>query len=290
MPLHSMTGFGKADVEGENYSLSVEIKTVNHRFKEVRFKMSSLFNAMELPLKKEIEKKCKRGTFDIYVSYKKSNKNHKASDLDLDKVKSFVSQMQSVAKDTGVALQFNPTEFLKSDFYQDDDSKSEELQELLKVAFDKALENLQVSRSDEGKKLLDKLQEHRDTYVKHYEVVSSLKNSYQNHVKEKLLKRFETENSNLKLDDNRFHQEVIYYLEKLDIDEEVNRIDIHLSKLDKLLNSSGEVGRQIDFLVQELNRETNTVGSKSASGEISENVVQMKVHLEKIREQALNIE
>ena len=117
-----------------------------------------------------------------------------------------------------------------------------------------------------------------------------MKDSYQEQIKDKLLKRFETENSNLKIDDSRFHQEVIYYLEKLDIDEEVNRIDIHLNKLDKIFNSTGEVGRQIDFLVQELNRETNTIGSKSASGEISENVIQMKVQLEKIREQALNIE
>ena len=290
MSLQSMTGFGKADIEGDNYSLSVEIKTVNNRFKEVRFKMSSIFSAMELPLKKQIEKYFKRGTFDIYVSYKKNSQTQKTNDLDLERVKSFLKQMQSLAQDTGISLQFNPTEFLKSEFYLDDDSKSEELQNLLTQAFDKALANLQTSRADEGKKLLVKLLEHKESYIKHYKVVTSLKDSYQEQIKDKLLKRFETENSNLKIDDSRFHQEVIYYLEKLDIDEEVNRIDIHLNKLDKIFNSTGEVGRQIDFLVQELNRETNTIGSKSASGEISENVIQMKVQLEKIREQALNIE
>jgi uncharacterized protein (TIGR00255 family) len=92
------------------------------------------------------------------------------------------------------------------------------------------------------------------------------------------------------LDEQRLQQEVIYYLEKLDIDEEINRITIHLKKLDKILEGTGEVGRQIDFLIQELNRETNTIGSKCANDIISENVIQMKVHLEKIREQALNLE
>ena len=168
MSLQSMTGFGKADIEGDNYSLSVEIKTVNNRFKEVRFKMSSIFSAMELPLKKQIEKYFKRGTFDIYVSYKKNSQTQKTNDLDLERVKSFLKQMQSLAQDTGISLQFNPTEFLKSEFYLDDDSKSEELQNLLTQAFDKALANLQTSRADEGKKLLVKLLEHKESYIKHY--------------------------------------------------------------------------------------------------------------------------
>ena len=79
-------------------------------------------------------------------------------------------------------------------------------------------------------------------------------------------------------------------MEKLDIDEEINRIDIHLNKLDKIMEMNGEIGRQIDFLIQELNRETNTIGSKSGDSEISANVVQMKVQLEKVREQALNLQ
>ena len=84
--------------------------------------------------------------------------------------------------------------------------------------------------------------------------------------------------------------EVIYYLEKLDIDEEINRISIHLQKLDQILSGKGEIGRQLEFLLQELNRETNTIGSKSGDSQISENIVQMKVQLEKIREQALNLQ
>ena len=120
--------------------------------------------------------------------------------------------------------------------------------------------------------------------------VKELKGSYQDKVKERLTKRFETDASGLNIDEPRFLQEVIYYLEKLDIDEEINRIVIHLEKLEGIFNKDSEVGRQIDFLVQELNRETNTIGSKSGNSDISAHVVQMKVQLEKIREQALNLE
>jgi uncharacterized protein (TIGR00255 family) len=94
----------------------------------------------------------------------------------------------------------------------------------------------------------------------------------------------------IKIDESRFLQEVVYYLEKLEIDEEITRARIHLGKLKNVLQSTGEIGRQIDFLLQELGRETNTMGSKSAHPEISSNVVEMKVQLEKIREQALNLE
>lgn len=285
-----MTGFGKAETEGENYSLSVEIKTVNNRFKETRFKMSSIFNPEEITLKKKIDSTFKRGTFDIFVSYKKSSEQGKLDVLDVKKVKAFLEEMKSISTATGVEINFNATEFLKSDFYQDDDTKADQLQDLLLTAFDSALLNLKDSRLEEGEKLLLKLKDHKEQYEQFYKNVCGLKHSYQDQVKEKLLKKFESEAKNLKLDDNRFHQEVIYYLEKLDIDEEVNRIEIHLKKLERLINAGGEIGRQIDFLVQELNRETNTIGSKSASVDISENVVQMKVQLEKIREQALNIE
>ncbi len=290
MPIQSMTGFGKGEKEGDRYTVSVELKTVNNRFKDIRFKMSNLFNSLELPLKKKIEAKFSRGSFDVYVNYKKLQSTSSNAQIDYSKVEAFISEMKKVSDKTGVELEFSPTEFLKSDFYQEDDSKEEELSELLIPAFDMALGNLEESRIEEGKKLVEKLVEHSDIYKSHYSKISDLKESYQAKVKEKLEKRFETDASGLNIDEPRFLQEVIYYLEKLDVDEEINRIAIHLEKLTSIFSKESEIGRQIDFLVQELNRETNTIGSKSGNSEISEHVVQMKVQLEKIREQALNLE
>ncbi len=288
MALQSMTGFGKGEAEGEKYKVSVEMKSVNHRFKDVRFKMGSLLNSIELPMKKKIDQNFKRGSFDIFVNYKRKEKAQSSFELDKEKIKAFLKDLKECSDETGVAINVNPTGFLKNEFYLEDEDKESELHELTLTAFDLAMKSLSSSREEEGQKLVDTLKKHQEIYAEHYAKVSSLKDSYQDKVREKLLAKFSQEN--LQIEDQRFQQEVIYYLEKLDIDEEVNRIDIHLQKLNKTLDGKSEVGRQIDFMVQELNRETNTIGSKSASTDISESVVQMKAQLEKIREQALNLE
>lgn len=290
MSIQSMTGFGKGEASGTNFDLSIEIKSVNHRFKDIRFKIPNMFSAMEIELKKEIEKKFSRGSFDIYLSYNKNQQKKEDVELDFEKIKSYIQKLKLIAEQEDVVLNVSPTEFLRSDFYLEDEAKEEELFELSRVAFKNALRNLTVSREQEGGKLVQKLLEHKESYEKYYHEVVGLKESYQDKVREKLSKRFENNASELNIDEPRFLQEVIYYLEKLDIDEETNRINIHLQKLAKVLSSTGEVGRQIDFLMQELNRETNTIGSKSGNSDISENVVQMKVQMEKIREQALNLQ
>ncbi len=290
MNAQSMTGYGKAELEGDKYSLSVEVKTVNHRFKDIRFKMGSIFNSKEIPLKKKIESKFSRGSFDIYINYKKAETKQANLELDYNKIKNFIQTMQDLAKETGADLNIQPTEFLRNDFYYDDLDKEDELLKMVDQTFERALGDLALSREEEGQKLIGKLHEHRQNYIGYFDEVKKLKNSYQDKVRDKLKKRFEDESAGLPIEEPRFLQEVIYYLEKLDIDEETNRIEIHLEKLDSILNSGGDLGRQIDFLIQELNRETNTIGSKSGDSVISENVVQMKVQLEKIREQALNLQ
>lgn len=287
--IQSMTGFGRTEAENDNYSLTIELKTVNNRYKDFRFKMGSVFNAIEIELKKKLEAKFSRGSFDIYVNYKKSAEQKDVADLDMEKVNAYLDKIKTIADKQGVPLHVQPTEFLRGDFYAEDSNRDDELRDLLLANFDGALDNLIASRAEEGAKLIEKLKEHRAIYGEFLEKVKIQKNDYQEQVKEKLVKRFDTLD-NIQVDEPRFLQEVIYYLEKLDIDEELNRIEIHLKKLDKILSSDGDIGRQIDFLVQELNRETNTIGSKSGHQNISECVVQMKVQLEKIREQALNLQ
>jgi len=289
MAIQSMTGFGRGENENENFTLSVEVKTVNHRFKDIRFKMGNVFNSHEITMKKEIEKHFSRGSFDIYVNYKKTESKREEIELDMDKIKKFVKSIKQMAP-TGVALSINPTEFIRADFYKENVDRDDELLALIKPTFSNALEYLMMSRIDEGDQLVEKLKEHQEVFTEYFDKVVDLKGTYQEKVRAKLHKRFETDASGVNIDEPRFLQEVIYYLEKLDIDEEVNRISIHLQKLTSILESSGEIGRQIDFLIQELNRETNTIGSKSGDSDISENIVQMKVQLEKIREQALNLQ
>lgn len=289
--IYSMTGFGKAEAGNEKVQVTVEIKTVNHRFKDIRFKMSSLFNSVELDMRNIISKNFKRGSFDINVNYKKLETKSRFDDIDPQKVNAFISSMKLLADANDVKLDIKPTDFLRNEFMKEFDENSiEEMSSFALKALETAIENLKESRKIEGKKMLDVIKKHQETYEKYFQVVNSKSDEFQAAVKERLEKKFEEYKTSIPSEEPRFMQEVIFYLEKMDIHEEINRITAHLSKLNSILSEGGEVGRQIDFLIQELNRETNTTGSKSTLQEISEAVVQMKVQLEKIREQGLNLE
>ena len=291
MSVYSMTGFGKGESAGTNYTLTTEIKSVNNRFKDFKFRMSSLFNSIEIDLRSKLENEFKRGSFDISVSYKKNDKAVAEFYVDPKKVSAYLDLMRPVFEEKKIAFHVSPVEFLRSDFYRDDDTnRDEEMSVLAKKSFDQAIAALKISRSAEGEKLVSKLLEHLGVYEGCLIEVEKLKNLYPDMIKDKLTQKMNEKLKDFKIDESRFLQEVVYYLEKLEIEEEITRARIHLGKLKSVLNSSGEIGRQIDFLLQELGRETNTMGSKSAHPDISSNVVEMKVQLEKIREQALNLE
>lgn len=291
MSVYSMTGFGKGESAGDNYTLTTEIKTVNNRFKDFKFRMSSLFNPIEIDLRSKLEKEFKRGSFDISVSYKKNEKSVAEFHVDPKKVGAYLDLLRPVFEEKKVSFQVSPVEFLRSDFYRDDDTnREEEMFELAKTSFDKAIVALIASRSSEGNKLAEKLLEHLAAYEVCLIEVEKLKNLYPDMMKEKLTQKMNEKLKDFKVDESRFMQEIVYYLEKLEVEEEITRARIHMGKLKSVLKASGEIGRQIDFLLQELGRETNTMGSKSAHPDISSNVVEMKVQLEKIREQALNLE
>lgn len=286
-----MTGFGKGEAVGESYLLTTEIKSVNNRFKDYRFRLPSLLSSQEIILRKEVEKNFQRGSFEISLNYKLNSDESVSFDLDEKKINTFIEKIKEITKKSKVELSIRPTDFLRKEFFFDNSTdKQEELVGLVADSFQKAILDLKRSREEEGEKLIEKIQEHIEHYRIQYKSIFQYAESYEQAIKERIIKKFEEYKEIADVDNQRFLQEVIFYLEKQDIHEELNRIEIHLKKFDKLLTTDGELGRQIDFLIQELNRETNTIGSKSSHPEISNTVVQMKVHLEKIREQALNME
>lgn len=292
MSVQSMTGFGKGESNGPNYTIVTEIKTVNNRFKDYKFRMSSIFNSLELELRSRLEQEFRRGSFDISISYKRNEKAQAQFQVDPLKVEAYLDLLRPVFEKRQISWQISPVDFLRSDFMQDEeiDDRSIEMRPLAVASFEQALLALRDSRAGEGQKLVQKLLEHLAVYESSLSKVRQLKNEYPDMMKDKLQQKLADKLKDIKVDESRFMQEVIYYLEKLEVDEEINRAIIHLDKLRLVLNSPGEIGRQIDFLLQELGRETNTIGSKSAHQEISSHVVEMKVQLEKIREQALNLE
>lgn len=291
MQVYSMTGFGKGEAAGSNFTLTTEIKTVNNRFKDFKFRMSSLFNSLEIDLRSQLEAEFRRGSFDISISYKKIERPAAEFQVDTAKVEAYLNLMKPIFEKQKLGFSVSPVEFLRGDFYKEEDAgKEDEMAPLVKASFVDAIKQLKISRLAEGNKLAEKLLEHLSIYESCLVKVEKQKSEYPEMMKDKLTQKLSEKLKDIKVDESRFMQEVIYYLEKLEIDEEINRAKIHLGKLRSVLNSTGEIGRQIDFLLQELGRETNTMGSKSAHPEISNNVVEMKVQLEKIREQALNLE
>lgn len=291
MNIQSMTGFGKGDSSNDDYQVSVEIKSVNHRFKDIRFKMSSMFNAIELDLKKALTDKFARGSFDIYVNYKRAEGRSKFEEIDSTKVEDFLVSFSHLCDKYDTQLTMSPSDLFRGEFQKDqDENKVDQLSELVLSAFKGASSALGESREVEGAKLKTVLENHLETYKNHFKVVEGEAENFQKAVEDKLKKRFADLSSEIQVEEPRFMQEVVFYLEKMDVHEEINRIKSHLAKFADLLGKGGEVGRQIEFLLQELGRETNTIGSKSSIEVISNSVVQMKVQLEKIREQALNLE
>lgn len=291
MPAQSMTGFAHAVAEAKNYVVSVEIKSVNNRFKDIRFKMPSSLSALEIELKKELNDLFSRGTFDVYVNVKRAENRSRFDDLDANKISQFIAKIAPILKSNDLTPKVNMTDFLRSEFFIDQDEENQaELSDLALSAFKNALLELKKSRESEGEKLIKVLVKHLETYKTHFVVIEANAEHFKTNVEEKLKKRIDDYKNLVEVDQSRLLQEVVFYLEKIDIHEEINRIHAHLEKFQNLLKSTNEVGRQIDFIIQELNRETNTMGSKSTMKEISDAVVQMKVQLEKMREQGLNIE
>ncbi|MGZ3808769.1 MAG: YicC/YloC family endoribonuclease [Bacteriovorax sp.] len=291
MSVESMTGFGEANAESNNFIVSVEIKSVNNRFKDIRFKMPGSLSALEIELKKELNDFFSRGTFDVYINVKRAENKSRFDDLDTIKISQFIEKISPVLKKNGIEPVVNMTDFLRSEFMIEQDEENQaELSALATKAFKAALAGLRKSREAEGENLLNVLNKHLDEYKNHFKVIEQNADHFKANVEEKLKKRVTDYKNLVDVEQSRLLQEVVFYLEKIDIHEEINRVHAHLEKFQNLLKSNKEVGRQIDFLIQELGRETNTMGSKSTMKEISDAVVQMKVQLEKMREQGLNLE
>ncbi|MBG08515.1 MAG: YicC family protein [Halobacteriovoraceae bacterium] len=293
MSFQSMTGFGRSESSNNSYSLTVEMKSVNHRFRDVRFKGPSLLSSFEGPLKKRLGEVFKRGSFDLYFNLRKASKENSFAHIDKEKVKNFIKDMKEIESDSSLSFSFQATDFLRSEFFQDQDNEKEIeiVKELVFNTFSRALDLLKETRAQEGERMIQVIESHLNSFKSYLVEIEKKVHDFSTPVKNKFREKFEKEFSkDYKIDESRFMQEVIYTLEKLDVSEEIDRLKSHLIKLDEMLKHGGEVGRKLEFFIQELGREVNTIGSKSILEEVSQAVIQMKVQLEKIREQALNLE
>ena len=284
--IHSMTGFGKASLQLPTKKITVEIKSLNSKGLDLNTRMPSVFREMELGLRNQISQRLERGKVDFSL-YVEVTGEETTSKINVPIVKGYINQMRAVIPNA------DETELMKMAVRMPDALKTErdEIDEnewkQIQTVIDEALENIANFRKDEGASLEKEFQLRIGN-------INNLMNeavSYDAERVETVKTRLRTALDELKVnvDENRFEQELIFYLEKYDITEEKVRLGNHLSYFLETLNGTEANGRKLGFITQEMGREINTMGSKSNHTEMQKLVVMMKDELEKIKEQVLNV-
>lgn len=289
--MKSMTGYGYMSQSNENFSLEVEIKSYNNRYLDIQHNISNILNPFEAMIDEKISKVASRGKVEVFCRLKVLETNVKVN-VDREAVKMYADAFSEIEKITGYPVSLSASDLLSIEGLVTSTSErnSELYREALEQCLDGALKMFEESKRREGegtRKDLEKLglafQECNDRIA---EKISSIEDYFKN----LLLTKYNELMDSSKVDEDRLLQEVGTLLVKYSINEEQNRLRTHLKEYFRLLDLDESVGKRIDFLCQEMNREVNTTASKSQLAEINLETVKMKDHLENIREQIRNIE
>ncbi|RGW12519.1 YicC/YloC family endoribonuclease [Enterococcus asini] len=294
--MKSMTGFGRGVAENQRYTVEVEIKSVNHRFLDIQLRSPKQVNVYEQELRKIIKERLPRGRVDVFVTVKEVSDAGKEVAIHWDLVDQLVKSLQKEGQTRYGVVDLEPKVILEQivtlpDFVEITEAKDddESLGELLIAAVTTAAEQNAANRAQEGQALAAVMVENREQIATALARLQSFVALHQGEFKERFEKKLQDYLQET-VDQERLLTELAIQLERGDIQEEIDRLAIHLQNFDRLLAKDEPVGRELDFLIQECNREINTIGSKSSAIEIKELVVLMKTTVEKIREQVQNVE
>ena len=294
--IQSMTGYGKAEAPLKNGKLTVEIRALNSKSADINVKTSLLPKDKDIPVRKKLADRLQRGTIDLFLTFEAAGADA-VRPLNTDAVKAYYTQILSLRRElpgfTAPGDEDN-SELLASILRLPDvvdakkaDAITEEDWPAVEAAIDEALDQLQAFRSQEGVALYNDVTGRVDTILSLYDEVEKLEGERIETVKARLLKNLEELAQ--KPDPARFEQELIFYLEKYDINEEKVRLRQHCRYFMETIDSEPYPGKKLGFIIQEMGREINTTGSKANHAGIQRLVVRMKDELEKIREQSMNI-
>ena len=291
--IKSMTGFGKGQASSEELALSVEIKTVNHRFCDITIKAPRVVSPFEPQLKQRICEVIGRGKVDVFINFGGGATSAIKAVLNRPLAEAYVTVFQELLKDFPVREGI-PLELLaaQKDLIQIQDAEPDErkLREVLFTAVDSALDGLNAMRCREGQATAEDLQKRLAALAGLLGRIEELAPEVPREWRLKLAQRLEKYAPEISYDPQRLDQELAVFADRCDVSEEISRFRSHLAQFELLFSSPEPVGRKMDFLVQELNREVNTIGSKSNHADLTCLVVDLKAELEKIREQVQNVE
>ena len=284
--IQSMTGFGKATLQLPTKKITVEVKSLNSKGLDLNVRMPSLYREMELGLRTQIASTLERGKVDFSI-YIESTAEQTSTKVNVPIVKAYINQLREVYTDA------DETELMKMAVRMPDTMKveREEIDEkewgLIKNVINDSLNNILSFRKDEGLSLEKEFQLRIGNIRQYMNDALALDPERVQAIKDRLQTAIDELKVNV--DENRFEQELIYYLEKLDITEEKVRLTNHLDYFLETINGTEANGRKLGFITQEMGREINTMGSKSNHAQMQKLVVMMKDELEKIKEQVLNV-
>jgi uncharacterized protein (TIGR00255 family) len=289
--IKSMTGYGIASYDSGKTKYTVEIKSLNSKFLELSLRLPKIFSEKEFQLRNDCSKQIDRGKVNLSINVEQANSNVKAAGIDRELLKHYYNQLKSVSDELNepggnlLQLALGLPEVVK----YEEDTVSDDEWKLVEKTFQQAMTNFQKFRSDEGNVLEADVKMRIGIILKNLELVEIEEPKRVPVIRERLNQFLSEAVGAESIDKNRFEQELIYYIDKLDITEEKIRLKSHCDYFIETLKNADANGKKLGFISQEIGREINTLGSKANDAAMQKLVVGMKEELEKIKEQLLNV-
>lgn len=288
-----MTGFGTATAQVPGGRLTVEVRSVNHRFSEVQIRLPKDLSALEEPTRAAVQGKVQRGRVEVVVSREDGTRRTKAVRVDLELAASYAQALREIAGTVGAAGEVTLAHLAALPDVlrvEDDRGEVETLWPALETAVAAATDALVAMRTAEGRRMATDLLDRLAAIGRHVDTVNERSRDVVRAYSERLRARLAELLAEVPIDEARIATEVAIFAERSDISEELVRLRSHIAQFRQSVGEDGAVGRKLEFILQEMGRETNTIGSKANDLEITRAVIAMKSELESVREQVQNIE
>jgi len=289
-----MTGFSRYENQNEDLTCKVEIRSVNNRFIDINTRLPKSLAPLELPLKKMVKSKCARGSFDISIAIEKNGDSEANLEVapNLPLATEYLNAFKNIQEGLGLKGEIDINTILSQrDVVKPELKKVEDSsEEIVLQTVDKTLTDLVKMREEEGKNLEKDILNQISSIKALGKLISTKQSITVQEFQDKLKEKIQSLTTGIEIDPARIAQESALLADRCDVTEELVRLESHLDQFNKLVSSQEPQGRKLEFLTQEINREVNTMGSKTIDLEVSKAVIEMKSCLEKIREQLANIE
>ncbi|MGI8655101.1 MAG: YicC/YloC family endoribonuclease [Pyrinomonadaceae bacterium] len=293
--MKSMTGFGRGAAAGENFTVGVDIKTVNNRFLDVHLRAGSELASLENEIKRRISSRLSRGRVDVNLTLERTGEV--AYEINRPLIAGFIHALRAIQQEFNVAGEpdINVLARIPGAMQPTRDGIDERMTEGIAQATDEALDELEQMRTREGDALAKEMHGRLDEIMRYVPLIeagaSDLVDAYRARLQKKIADMLARDGLQaIEIDAGRLAQEVAYLADRSDVSEEITRLKSHLAQFRETLEANGEAGKRLDFLLQELNREANTVLSKSTDLQIKDAALAIKAEVEKLREQVQNVE